>query len=45
MNFAGGQAAGTALANVISGLSQPSGRMSISVPVSAGATPFLQPQI
>ncbi len=40
MNFAGGQAAGTALANVISGLSQPSGRMSISVPVSAGATPF-----
>lgn len=40
MNFSGGQAVGTALANVMAGLSQPSGRMSISVPVSAGATPI-----
>jgi beta-glucosidase len=40
MNFSGGQAVGAALANVISGLSSPTARMSISVPVSAGAAPI-----
>jgi beta-glucosidase len=40
MNFSGGQAVGAALANVISGLSSPTARMSISVPVSAGAVPI-----
>lgn len=40
MNFAGGQAVGTALANIISGISAPTARMSISVPASAGAAPI-----
>ncbi len=40
MTFAGGQEGGTAIAEVLSGRTQPSGRLTISVPRSAGATPI-----
>ena len=39
MSFAGGQEGGTAIAEVLSGQIEPSGRLSISVPRSAGAAP------
>lgn len=39
MSFAGGQEGGTAIAEVLSGQVEPSGRLSISVPSSAGASP------
>ncbi len=40
MAFAGGQEGGSALAEVLAGLQEPSGRMTVSVPTSAGAMPF-----
>jgi beta-glucosidase len=40
MAFAGGQQAGTALADVLSGRVPPSGRLAVSVPRSAGAMPY-----
>jgi beta-glucosidase len=40
MAFAGGQQAGTALAEVLSGRVPPSGRLTLSVPKSAGAMPY-----
>ncbi|WP_295957024.1 glycoside hydrolase family 3 N-terminal domain-containing protein [Rhodoferax sp.] len=40
MAFAGGQEGGTALAEVLAGLQEPSGRMTVSVPTSAGAMPY-----
>ena len=39
MSFAGGEAAGTALADVLSGTVPPSGRLTLSVPHSVGAVP------
>jgi len=39
MSFAGGQEGGTAIAEVLAGQIAPSGRLSISVPRSAGASP------
>lgn len=40
MTFAGGQKVGQAVAEVLAGVTEPSGRMTISVPSSAGATPY-----
>ncbi len=40
MAFAGGQQAGPALADVIAGRVPPSGRLTVSVPHSAGAVPY-----
>ncbi len=40
MTFTGGQKAGQAIAEVLAGVTQPSGRMTISVPTSAGAAPY-----
>jgi beta-glucosidase len=40
MAFAGGQQAGPALAEVLSGQVPPSGRLTVSVPRSAGALPY-----
>lgn len=40
MAFFGGQEGGTALVNVLSGAVEPSGRLTISVPRSAGAAPY-----
>jgi beta-glucosidase len=40
MAFAGGQEGGTAIAEVLAGLQEPSGRMPVSVPTSAGAMPY-----
>jgi beta-glucosidase-like glycosyl hydrolase len=39
MSFTGGQGGGTAIAEVLAGRTEPSGRLPVSVPVSAGATP------
>mgnify|MGYP000665949377 CR=1 FL=1 len=40
MSFFGGEQGGTALANILSGRSEPSGRLTLSVPRSAGACPY-----
>ncbi|HSI58612.1 MAG TPA: glycoside hydrolase family 3 N-terminal domain-containing protein [Ideonella sp.] len=40
MAFAGGQQAGSALADVLCGAVPPSGRLTVSVPKSAGAVPY-----
>ena len=39
MTFAGGEAAGTALAEVLSGITPPGGRLALSVPQNVGAVP------
>lgn len=39
MNFSGGEAAGTAIAEVLGGLTPPSGRLTLSAPQSVGAVP------
>lgn len=39
-NFAGGQEGGHALAEVLAGWVEPSGRLPVSIPKSAGATPY-----
>lgn len=41
MAFAGGQEGGNGLADVLSGLCEPSGRMPLSQPRSAGAVPYV----
>ena len=40
MAFFGGEQGGTALANVLTGQTEPSGRLTLSVPRSAGACPY-----
>lgn len=40
MAFFGGQEGGTALAEVLSGIVEPSGRLTLSVPKSTGAVPY-----
>ena len=40
MAWFGGEQAGTALANVLTGSTEPSGRMTISIPRNAGACPY-----
>jgi beta-glucosidase len=40
MAFAGGQQGGTALAEVLAGVVEPSGRLTVSVPKSVGAVPY-----
>ena len=40
MAFAGGQAGGPALVDVLTGAAEPSGRLSVSVPKSVGAVPY-----
>ncbi len=40
MAFAGGQEGGTAIAEVITGLVQPSGRLTVSMPKNVGAMPY-----
>jgi len=40
MAFAAGQEGGTAVAEVLAGLEEPSGRLTVSVPKSAGAMPY-----
>lgn len=40
MAFAGGQQGGIALAEVLAGIAQPSGRVTVSVPVNVGAMPY-----
>ncbi|SCK15307.1 beta-glucosidase [Variovorax sp. HW608] len=40
MAFAGGQQAGNAIAQVLAGQAEPSGRLTVSVPLSAGAMPY-----
>jgi len=40
MAFFGGEQGGTALANVLTGKTEPSGRLALSVPRSAGACPY-----
>ena len=40
MAFFGGEQGGTALANILTGKSEPSGRLTLSVPRSAGACPY-----
>lgn len=41
MAFAGGQEGGSALAEVLSGQAEPSGRLTVSVPRSVGAVPYV----
>lgn len=40
MSFAGGQEGGAALAEVLAGLVEPSGRLTVSMPVNVGAMPY-----
>jgi beta-glucosidase len=40
MAFMGGQEGGTALAEVLTGMAEPSGRLTISVPKNVGAVPY-----